>query len=194
VKGFWDQGFRGLKLLYVPEEDSGLALAGMEEAFGRTVRQSEEITARLIDAAASRGMPVLLHADLKRYGPFVEEMVRTHPGTLFNIPHFGSSRKAMSIFLDKYANCYSDLSSLTSYMKKEGSSYRDFICQYQDKILFGSDALIGMPEHVVSNVHFLRDFLDNEEIFDKLVHRNYLRFHGTSEPGGIETAGGVKVP
>jgi len=194
MKGFWDQGFRGLKLLYVPEEDPGLVLAGMEEAFGRTVRQSEEITARLIDAAASQGMPVLFHADLKRYGPFVEDMVHTHPRTLFNIPHFGSSRKAMSILLDKYANCYSDLSSLTPHMKKEAGSYRDFICHYQDKILFGSDALIGMPEHVESSVHFLRNFLDNEAIFNKLVHRNYLRFHVTSGPGGIENAGGAKVP
>jgi hypothetical protein len=195
VKGFWDQGFRGLKLLYVPEEDPGLVLAGMEEAFGRTVRQSEEITAKLIDAAASQGMPVLFHADLKRYGPFVEEMVRTHPRTLFNIPHFGSSRKAMAILLDRYANCYSDLSSLTPYMEKEGSSYRNFICRYQDKILFGSDALIGMPEHVESSVHFLRHFVNNEEISNKLVHRNYLHFHGASEPPGrIEETGGIRVP
>jgi hypothetical protein len=194
MKGLWDQGYRGLKLLYVPEEDPGLVLAGMEEAFGRTVRQSEEITARLIDAAASLGMPVLLHADLKRYGPFVEEMVRAHPRIFFNIPHFGSSRKAMSIFLDSYANCYSDLSSLTPYMKKEGSSYRDFIRQYQDKILFGSDALIGMPEHVESSIHFLRNFVDNEEILDKLVHRNYLNFHVPSRAGEIGNTGGTKVP
>jgi hypothetical protein len=191
MKGFWNQGFRGLKLLYVPEEDPGLLLAGMEEAFGRTVRQSEEITARLIDAAASRRMPVLFHADLKRYGPFVEEMIRAHPKTHFNIPHFGSSRKAMSLLLDKYVNCYTDLSSLTPYMKKEGASYRDFICQYQEKILFGSDALIGMPEHVESTVHFLRQLVDNEKIFYKLAHGNYLNFHGTSEPAGIENTGGA---
>ena len=100
----------------------------------------------------------------------------------------------MSILLEKYANCYSDLSSLTPYMKKEGSSYRDFIWQYQDKILFGSDALIGMPEHVESSIHFLRNFVDNEEILNKLVHRNYLNFYVPSWPGEIENTGGTKVP
>ena len=194
MKEFWDRGFRGLKLLYVPEEDPSLVLAGMERAFGRSVRKSEELTARLIDSAASRGMPVLFHADLKRYGPFVEEMIRAHPKTRFNIPHFGSSRKAMSLLLDRYLNCYTDLSSLTPSMEKDGKSYRDFIGQFQDKILFGSDALIGMPEHVESTVHFLEHLVDDEGIFYKLAQGNYRNFHGTSVPAEIENPSEAEKP
>jgi hypothetical protein len=193
IKTFWDRGFRGLKLLYVPEEDPAIAVVGMEQAFGRTVRQSEELTASLIDGAASRGMPILFHADLRRYSPFVEEMIRVHPETRFNIPHFGSSRKAISLLLDRYANCYTDLSSLTPYMEKERESYRDFIGRYQDKILFGSDALIGMPEHVESSFQVLKHLVGEDEVLSKLVYRNYLDFHGPSEPGEMTKVGGGEV-
>jgi hypothetical protein len=184
IKVFRQRGFKGLKLLYVPEEDAELRIGGMEQTFGRTRKQSEKITKLLIENASLQGMSILMHADLRRYGEFVEEMIGCYPQTYFNIPHFGFSRKAISILLDKYPNCYTDLSSLKPFMEKDPESYQSFIRCYQDRILFGSDAHIGQPENIQSALKFLDQFLDNKEIFYKLVNRNYLAFHGGGAAAG----------
>jgi len=182
IKIYRQKGFRGLKLLYVPEEDTPFHIGGMEKAFGRTCKQSEKITSLIIEQASSQGMPILMHVDLRRYGDFVEEMIRSHPGTHFNIPHFGFSRRVMSFLLEKYPNCYTDMSSLTSFMEKEPAPYKNFIKQYQDRILFGSDAVIGQPERVQSTLEFMNRFLKDMEIFHKLVNKNYMNYmtHGSS--------------
>jgi hypothetical protein len=174
------KGFKGLKLLYVPEEDLEYRIGGMEKAFQRTRKKSEEITALLIGSASSHGMPILMHVDLRKYGDFVAEMIRTHPRTNFNIPHFGFSRKTVSSLLDHYPNCYTDLSSLRTFMETDRDSYRDFIWRYRDRILFGSDAIVGQPERIESVLNFLEGFLENAEIFSKLINQNYLTFHHVS--------------
>jgi predicted TIM-barrel fold metal-dependent hydrolase len=148
----------------------------MEKTFGRTCKQSEKITSLIIEQASSQWMPVLMHVDLRRYGDFVEEMIRSYPETHFNIPHFGFSRKAMSLLLDKHPNCYTDMSSLISFMEKEPASYKSFIKQHQDRILFGSDAVIGQPEIVQSTLEFMNRFLKDMEIFHKLVNKNYMNY------------------
>jgi predicted TIM-barrel fold metal-dependent hydrolase len=182
IKMYRQRGFIGLKLLYVPEEDTTFHIGGMEKTFGRTCKQSEKITSLIIEQASSQGMPILMHVDLRRYGDFVEEMIRSHPGTHFNIPHFGFSRRVMSFLLEKYPNCYTDMSSLTLFMEKEAAPYKSFIKQYQDRILFGSDAVIGQPERVQSTLEFMNRFLKDMEIFHKLVNKNYMNYmtHGSS--------------
>jgi hypothetical protein len=183
VQRFKQKGYQGIKLLYIPEEEVELQIGGMEKAFGRSVKESEAITALLIDSASSHGMLVLFHADLRKYGGFVEDMVRSHPKTNFNIPHFGSSRKLMSALMDRYSNCYTDVSSLPPFMQRDPSSYRDFVTDYQDRILFGSDGVLSQPEEIESALEFLRKFLDEDEVFDKLVRQNFLRFHHLPEEG-----------
>ncbi len=182
IKMYRQRGFKGLKLLYVPEEDITLRIGGMEKTFGRTCKQSEKITSLIIEQASSQGMPILMHVDLRRYGDFVEEMIRSHPGTHFNIPHFGFSRRVMSFLLEKYPNCYTDMSSLTSFMEKDPASYRSFIQQHQDRVLFGSDAVIGQPEIVQSTLEFINRFLEDMGIFHNLVNKNYMDYmtHGST--------------
>jgi len=182
IKMFRQKGFRGVKLLYVPEEDTMLRIDGMEKAFGRTCKQSEKITSLIIEHASSQDIPILMHVDLRKYGDFVGEMLGSYPKTNFNIPHFGFSRKAIASLLDKYSNCYTDMSSLESFMEKEPVSYKSFIQQYQDHILFGSDAVIGQPERVQSTLHFINRFIENEEIFHKLVNKNYMKYISKSFP------------
>ncbi|EFK09372.1 conserved hypothetical protein [delta proteobacterium NaphS2] len=142
IEKYQSIGFKGLKLLYVPEEDTGTKIGGMQKAFGRSLKQSERITSLLIDNASAREMCITIHADLRRYGRFIETMIKEHPNTNFNIPHFGYSRRAISPILEKYPNCFTDLSSLDSFVKNRGS-YLDFIRHYRDKVLFGSDASIN---------------------------------------------------
>jgi predicted TIM-barrel fold metal-dependent hydrolase len=152
----------------------------MEKTFGRTGKQSEKITSLIIENASSQGMPILMHADLRKYENFVAEMIGSYPKTNFNIPHFGFSRRAISFLLDKYPNCYTDMSSLVSFMEKDPVSYKSFIKRYQDRILFGSDAVISQPERVQSTLKFINRFLEDMEIFHKLVNKNYMHYmtHG----------------
>lgn len=181
MKMYRQKGVKGLKLLYVPEEDQVLRIGGMEKAFNRTHKESENITSRLIDSASSLGMPVLIHADLRRHGPFIEEMVRSHPHTNFNLPHFGFSRRAISPLLERYANCYIDLSSMVPFMKNDAASYKSFIKRYQDKILFGSDALIDQPNQIQSALESVRRIVGDEGILHRVMNRNYNLFHGHTD-------------
>lgn len=180
IRIFHQRGFKGLKLLYVPEEDIEYRIGGMEKTFRRTCEKSEKITALLIESASSQGMSILMHADLRKHGKFVAEMISCYPQTNFNIPHFGFSRKAISSLLDNYPNCYTDMSSLGIFMERDPEYYRSFIRRYQDRILFGSDALVSQPENVQGVLKFLEQFLGNAEIFFKLINENYLAFHGNS--------------
>jgi len=177
VKMYSQKGFKGLKLLYVPEEDQVLRIGGMEKAFKRTQKESENITSRLIDGASLQGMPVLIHVDLRRYGPFIEEMLRSHPDTNFNLPHFGFSRRAISSLLERYPNCYTDLSSMVPFMEEDAASYKNFIQRYQDKVLFGSDALIDQPEQIHALSRSVTRILGDEGISHKVMNRNYNVFH-----------------
>ncbi len=180
IKMYRQRGFKGLKLLYVPEEDTALGIGGMEKTFHRTLKESEKITSLIIESASCLGMPILMHVDLRRYGDFVERMICSYPKTNFNIPHFGFSRKIISYLLDQYPNCYTDTSSLVSFMEKDPVPYKSFIHQHQDRILFGSDAGIDHPERVQTALQFLKQFLEDMQIFHKLVNKNYMSYmaHG----------------
>ena len=158
VQKFKQRGFQGIKLLYIPEEESELQIGGMEKAFGRSVKESEAITALLIDGASSYGMLVLFHADLRKYGGFVEEMVRSHPKTNFNIPHFGSSRKLISVLMDRYPNCYTDVSLLLMQSIHESGTRRT------TKIGFYLEISSSMTRE--SSLLGVWKFLDEDEVFD----------------------------
>ncbi len=174
IRTYHQRGFQGVKLLYVPEEDAILKVGGMKEAFGRTQDQSEKITSLIIGEASSQGMPVLIHVDLRRYGDFIADIIRAYPRINFCIAHFGFSRRAISVFLEDHPNCYTDMSSLVPFFEKDPLSYKNFIKRYQDRILFGSDALIAEPERVQSLLQFVNQFLGDEEIFYKIANQNYM--------------------
>ena len=82
----------------------------------------------------------------------------------------------MSVFLEDYPNCYTDMSSLVPFFEKDPLSYKNFMKQYQDRILFGSDALVAEPERVQSLLQFVNQFLGDEEIFYKIANKNYMDY------------------
>jgi len=171
-----EKGYQGVKILFVPEPDESIGIAGWEYSLGRSVRASEQVTADLMDECERFRLPVLFHADLRRYGDFTAEMLSAHPHLRVNIPHFGGSRKKMAHFLNEYEHCYTDFSSLLPHMMKDPEAYRSFISSFPDRILFGSDALFGDPTVVKEYIEFADSFLD-EELRDKVGRENYLRFH-----------------
>src|SRR3972149_8021289 len=48
------KGFKGLKLLYIPEEDRAIRVEGMGQAFGRPFKKAEKNTRRLLAGASSQ--------------------------------------------------------------------------------------------------------------------------------------------
>ena len=78
---------------------------------------------------------------------------------------------------EKHDNCYTDVSSLSAFMSKDPRTYLEFISRHQNRILFGSDALIDQPETVQSTMQFFFNFIDDHELSHKIFHENYLNFH-----------------
>ena len=135
------------------------------------------VTSLLIESAASQDMYVLIHIDLRKYVDFMEEILKSHPLTNFNIARFGFSRRVISPLLEKYDNCYTDFSSLAPFIRKAPLVYKEFIERYQDRILFGSDALIGRPEEAKSALDFSLDYFEDQGLLTKILVGNYFEFH-----------------
>lgn len=193
VRRYRDMGFEGLKFIYVPEEDHLLKMGGMEQAFGRTLKQSERVVSLLIESAASQGMLVLFHVDLRKYADFAKEIVKSYPQINFNIPHFGFSRTAIASLLDDYSNCYTDTSAVIPSIKKDPSSYLDFIKHYRNRVLFGTDTLISYPDTVQRSMQFFFDLLDTPELCKKIFYENYITFHKKISKGqAIDRANGLE--
>ena len=179
MKRFNDAGFRGLKILYVPEEDRENSIIGWKKLFGRIEAESREMTEQMVEQAAGLGWPVMFHVNLKLYKAFAEEILRSHPDTPFIFPHFGFSRKIMARFMENFKNCYTDFSSLLPFFPKDPQAYRGFIETFQDRVLFGSDGLIGWPELTGEYLATIKGMIRDEGILKKILCDNYLRIHRT---------------
>jgi len=176
LEQYIEKGYKGLKILYIPENEESIGIQGWDNVFGRSMRKSEQMMADMVAFCDRFGLPVLFHADIKRYGDFVCDILKAYPNTIFNVPHFGQSRKKIVNVLETYPNCYTDFSGLLPYMKESPDAYRDFIRAYGTRILFGSDGLFGFPDMLMEYVEFIGTLLD-WELFRKVAHDNYRLFH-----------------
>ncbi len=174
---FYEAGYKGLKVLYIPDEDIGLGRVGWKQFFGFSDKEYERLVNRMTEQAFSFGWPIIFHADLRRYGDNVEEILQTNPGCPFIIPHFGFSRKIMAKLLERFDYCYTDFSSLLPFMQNDRKNYREFIVTYSDRILFGSDALLGEPQLSANYLEFITSLIEEEAIRTKIMSENYLRIH-----------------
>ena len=174
---FLEIGFKGLKVLYIPDDDHEFGVMGWKQFFGRSEAESQRLIIRMLGQAFSFGWPIIFHADLRRYADFVKEILQINPGCPFIIPHFGFSRKILAKFLERFNCCYTDFSSLLPFMQNNPHDYLDFITTYSDRILFGSDALLGEPGLPANYLEFITTFIDSEDIRTKIMCENYLHIH-----------------
>jgi len=175
---FYQAGFKGLKVLYIPDEDSEFGRVGWRKFYRISKINYQRLINRMVEQAFNFGWPIIFHADLRRYGDIVEEILQTNPGCPFIVPHFGFSRKIMAEFLERFDHCYTDFSSLLSFMQNNPRDYIDFIVTYQDRVLFGSDAFLGQPDLTADYLKFVTSFIGEESILTKIMSENYLRIHG----------------
>ncbi|MCF8039026.1 MAG: amidohydrolase, partial [Desulfohalobiaceae bacterium] len=145
--------------------------------FGRGKKESEELTASLVEQAAALGWPVILHADLNRYLDFVTALLQSSPKTPFLIPHFGFTRKRMAGLLERFPQCFTDFSSLLPFMLEKPKAYKEFILTHQDRVLFGTDATLGWPQMVEEYLSFTSSLLQGKPALQKVLSGNYKRIH-----------------
>jgi len=117
LKHYVQNGYKGIKILYVPEKDESLKVDGWERSLERTVPESERFVADIVAESERLGLPVLFHVDLNRYNEYACELFSSFPNVFFDIPHFGSSRKKMAEVLSRYPNCYTLLRKLRKHIR-----------------------------------------------------------------------------
>ena len=174
---FQEAGFRGLKVLYTPEEEEEMGIVGWRKFFGRSEQESQKVVMEMIKQAVTFGWPIIFHVNLKQYESFLTEVLETYKKHPFIIPHFGFSRKRMTRFLERFNSCYSDFSSLLPHMQKNPQGYLDFITDFQDRILFGSDTTLGRPELIEDYLDFVLKLIEDRNIQEKILFKNHLRIH-----------------
>jgi hypothetical protein len=170
LSAWWGEGHAGLKSIIIEEEDgTKMQMPPLRHVPGLSRAAYLEAQRAVFDTSSRFKVPLVYHADLTLHSGFVEECLQEHPLLRVNIPHFGFSRKRMAKLLDQHPALMTDISSLGPYMDNDPASYRDFIIDYPDRVMLGSDAIasydmrmpmeyadrvkgLGLPQHIEDRV------------------------------------------
>ncbi|UCF97867.1 MAG: amidohydrolase family protein [Spirochaetaceae bacterium] len=95
----------------------------------------------------------------------------------------GPIRKAgtLSRLLRSYANLYADISANSGFnaISRDKAFATDFLTEFQDKILFGTDVCFGGPDGRMPHLDYLRSLLEEKRIgqrtFAKITGENALK-------------------
>lgn len=172
------QGFRGIKGLYLADDGNDLSLTSIPDTFGITLKQYHQREWEIFAFAEANDLPVLYHMDANRYGDVMRAILDDFPRMRINFPHFGIGRKAFRQILDHYPNVYTDIAYMSPHIQNNPASYSDFISHYPDRVCFGTDALIYQPEIVLDYIELLRSLKLSEEVEDKVFSENPRSFLG----------------
>lgn len=124
-------------------------------------------------------LPLIFNVNLPKYKSQFENVLRQFPKLQVICPHFcvASNRLAeLGPILDKYPNLYLDigfgnseyLQDALDRIKANPAKYRDFIIQYQDRILFGTHTIVNnfegkTSEWLSNNFQTYRNILEKEQ-------------------------------
>ena len=187
LQGYLNQGFRGIKGIYLPDRENDLGVGGVPETFGITLEEYRRREWDIVAFAHARELPLIYHLDARRYGDVMQALLDDFPGVRVNFPHFGISRSAFRKVLDRYPNVYTDLSSMLPHIRNNPESYRDFITHYPDRVCFGSDAFLYTLDTVSDYIQVVRDLNLPQEIEEQVFSLNPARFLG----GALEALPGA---
>jgi len=114
---------------------------------------------KVYQKAAEYDVPVLLHGSLINIPELQDQLDQVYsdfPEVTFQHAHYGQTLMkgihldVIAELLDKYPNLYIDLSmgsGITGYhryLKQDLETIRNFVIEYQDRILFGSDLILSI--------------------------------------------------
>lgn len=173
-----ERGFRGLKGLYLADDDNDLGVSSVPETFGLSLKQYQQREWTIFAFAEAHDLPVVYHMDANRYGDMMRAILEDFPRLRINFPHFGIGRRAFSRILDRYPHAYTDIAYMAPHIRNNPASYRDFISHYPDRVCFGSDALLYQPQIVLDYVELVQSLQLTAELETALLSGNPRRFLG----------------
>ncbi len=145
---------------YIQEGAKGLKLIGGHPDFYDEPLDSQNMY-KVYQVAAEYDIPVLLHGSIMTIPGLKEQLEHVYsdfPEVTFIHAHYcstimsGINLDQCAELLDKYPNLYIDLSMgggiarYHKYLKQDLAKIKDFVLAYQDRILFGSDIILGLAE------------------------------------------------
>lgn len=183
--GYLNQGFRGIKGIYLPDDGNDIGVRGVPETFGVTLAQYRQREWDIWSFAQTHDLPLLYHIDARRYGEELEALLGDFPRLRVDIAHLGISRKSFSTFMDRYPNLFTDIANLLPHIRSNPKSYRDFIMHYPDRVCFGSDAFLYQADKVLAYLQLVRDLDLPEDIADQVLYSNPARYLGAVLDGNV---------
>ncbi len=178
LRGHVEQGFRGIKGIYLPDNENDLGVGNVPDAFGGTLEQYHRREWDIFSYAQAHDLPLLYHMDARRYGDVMTALLDDFPRVRVDFAHLGIGRKAFSKILDRYPHVYTDIAALLPYMRENPASYRDFIVHYRDRVCFGSDVFLYRADAVLDYISVVRELKLPEEIEADVFSGNPRRFLG----------------
>ena len=145
---------------YVLAGAKGIKLIGGHPDYYDEPLNSENMY-RVYQKAAEYGVPVLLHGDIitiPKLRDQLDQVYSDFPEVTFIHAHYGNTLMygihldVIAELLDKHPNLYVDLSmggGITAYhryLKEDLETIRNFVIEYQDRILFGADIILSIIE------------------------------------------------
>lgn len=145
---------------YIQEGARGLKLIGGHPDFYDEPLNSENMY-KVYQVAAKYDIPVLLHGSIMTIEGLKEQLEQVYsdfPEVTFIHAHYcstimsGINLDVCAELLDKYPNLYIDLSMgggiarYHKYLRQDLAKIKNFVVAYQDRILFGSDIILGLSE------------------------------------------------
>ncbi|MGQ9546181.1 MAG: amidohydrolase family protein [Dehalococcoidia bacterium] len=141
---------------YILAGAKGVKLIGGHPDFYDEPLNSENMY-KVYEKAAQYGVPVLLHGSIINIPGLKDQLDQVYgdfPEVTFIHAHYGSTIMSgvnldlIADLLDKHPNLYIDLSMGGGiaryhwYLKEDLETIRNFVIEYQDRILFGSDIIL----------------------------------------------------
>ncbi len=180
LKQYMPFGYKGLKTLFIPEYDDFLQVESPAVILNTSRATYLDWQQRVMAYGQENDLPVICHLNLHDHFDYAREFLTNFPNLRINFPHLGFSRKKMSILFNDFANCYSDISGLFDYIRKNPKDYGDYLEQYKDRIMFGSDCAWNTAHKVEEYIRVVEDLDLQEECTRKLVYDVAVEFIGKS--------------
>lgn len=180
LDGYIKLGFKGIKGIYLPDEENDIGVRSVPETFGITLQQYHRREWEIFSFAQEHDLPVLYHIDSRQYGDVMTALLDDFPNLRLDIAHLGISRKVFSRILDRYPNVFTDVANLLPHIRSNPGSYRDFIMHYPDRVCFGSDAFLYRAERVIDYIDVVKELKLPEEIEMQVFYCNPASFLGSA--------------
>lgn len=183
LHGYLEQGFKGIKGIYLPDNENDLGVGNVPDTFGISLEQYRRREWEIFSFAQTHDLPVVYHMDARRYGDVMTALLEDFPQVRVDFAHMGIGRKAFSTILDRYPNVYTDIAGLLPHMRTNPTSYRDFIMHYPDRVCFGTDSFLYNALSILDYISMVKELKLPEEVETRVFSGNPSRFLGRALNG-----------